>query len=1228
MQQEIVRLRGVTKDAEERVRVKQLLVEIAVRLQAAELDVDKVASAAVPLAEDQPSAEAVERMQRATNSANNKLTTTIKLVEVKLKSAQGFLKEELQGMRGRLAQAEKKLNDVSLAAKMHKERLEAADLVALTAEQVEKAEAEMMRTEEAELPFLKGIEVLSAKEAQTALGDCEAAATAAQKAITAARTFAIQKLGEAKGFTDTIADACTKELMALQKRLDAGATRLTEVKKDTAERRRKTQMQASAEKVSEVEAAVKKLSEEMEAFADDKLGQITQDDARRACEEIANAEQEAQQAVTDAKKFLAARMQEMKAFSEAQRAPMAADLTKLQQKLTQHQVDLAKLSKQCTEREQRFVAQRLLQEATATHETLKADIDNATKVSALILGDDKTEFLKLLCVQAAVDGMRAYLKKTGGDADALHAEIAKGGKEIDSKAFAEFVTKLPELTGKDDASFSEKQLTTVFNAVAGGAKKLPLAQFKSLFHERRVCKSRTSLSDAAHDGKALGFLEIGEGVEVLDQKGAEDGSDCLVKVMVERDGTVAWMSAKTSEGTAALATRPLGAGRAESVEAYVSAVHAHCVAAAEYADRKTAEVASVKQGPLAEVKAKLLQLRTKVSQEQTRVDHLKKRVVSTKAELLQERKVEVQKVQEVRCKAFAERSVKEATAVVTAAEETATKAAAGLKKGGNVEELRLAELITMKTTADKTFQTLAEAKAAITKETDAHEVYKGASRNLLLEARVELTKLAARVTAAEAKVRTATEAAQAVYVEKVGQAKKNARDALRTSAQASRKDSDALFEQITGKKAEMTMVQFQEFMGTLRDHNLDAAQLKLVFQEFAPNGMRKPTFAKALQQFCTCARSIAITADFDMLGGSVRKLEVGELFEVLEGPREDAEKQLERVRGRALRDDATGWVTVQGNQGTPFLKHTMKPYLWCTREHALHEKADEKSATIRQLQRDELLELLEGPREQAAEPALLLRGCASKDGVIGWITLRDKTGVNATTSDKLYVCRSTTALTDVFDIKACQVVRKVDIGETLEILPGQKEKVDEKTGITRLQFKAVRDGKEGWVTLKGNQGTVFVEPSQSHYVLSKAAELREASTADAPVVRELKKGEAFEALDTPVEEKAEGQLIVRARAQEDAKGGWILFRGAPAPLRPWKPLYTCKAPVALTPTLAAKGADAVRRAEPGEVFEIVDGPTLDKTSSSRRVRCATASEGVIGWATIRDTHGMALLQVA
>merc|ERR1712008_119212 len=51
----------------------------------------------------------------------------------------------------------------------------------------------------------------------------------------------------------------------------------------------------------------------------------------------------------------------------------------------------------------------------------------------------------------------------------------------------------------------------------------------------------------------------------------------------------------------------------------------------------------------------------------------------------------------------------------------------------------------------------------------------------------------------------------------------------------------------------------------------------------------------------------------------IRRMDVGEVMEVLQGPMLDPSVGVYRIRGQALKDDETGWVTVSGNQGITFL---------------------------------------------------------------------------------------------------------------------------------------------------------------------------------------------------------------------------------------------------------------------------------------------------------------------
>mmetsp|Transcript_76026 Transcript_76026/g.180923 ORF Transcript_76026/g.180923 Transcript_76026/m.180923 type:complete len:1205 (+) Transcript_76026:81-3695(+) len=356
LQQEVVKLKTATKDAEEKIRVKQLLVEVVSALQAAEGEVSRVASVAVTITvgNEPPSLDAVEKLDRQSSSAEGKLKATAKVVEVKLRSADGLLKEELVGMKKRIDVADSKLQEVLRSAKDQKEKALAANLVAQAAQRVSQAEAALQEALSAEAPFLKGIEGMSAAIWQSAISTCEEKAAIAQKAITDSRKWIGEQLAAAKASAAASADSSAKDLEPLRKRLDTAASKLAELKRDMAERRRRTQMQESSEKVKAVEAAVQKMATALATLPEDRLSLLPPEEASRVREEVADAQQEALDGCNDARKFVSQRLQEAKTFSEAQRGAMVAELSKLQSRLTHCQVELSKLQKMAEEREIRY----------------------------------------------------------------------------------------------------------------------------------------------------------------------------------------------------------------------------------------------------------------------------------------------------------------------------------------------------------------------------------------------------------------------------------------------------------------------------------------------------------------------------------------------------------------------------------------------------------------------------------------------------------------------------------------------------------------------------------------------------------------------------------------------------------------------------------------------------------------------------------------------------------
>merc|ERR1712060_883991 len=81
--------------------------------------------------------------------------------------------------------------------------------------------------------------------------------------------------------------------------------------------------------------------------------------------------------------------------------------------------------------------------------------------------------------------------------------------------------------------------------------------------------------------------------------------------------------------------------------------------------------------------------------------------------------------------------------------------------------------------------------------------------------------------------------------------------------------------------------------------------------------------------------------------------------------------------------------------------------------------------------------------------------------------------VYAEANSNLYTCTQIVAMGDGEDIKSCKVIRKLDVGEFFEASGPVVE--DSESQVSRLPGKALKDGKDGWVTLRGNDEVLLCE---------------------------------------------------------------------------------------------------------------------------------------------------------
>jgi len=140
------------------------------------------------------------------------------------------------------------------------------------------------------------------------------------------------------------------------------------------------------------------------------------------------------------------------------------------------------------------------------------------------------------------------------------------------------------------------------------------------------------------------------------------------------------------------------------------------------------------------------------------------------------------------------------------------------------------------------------------------------------------------------------------------------------------------------------------------------------------------------------------------------------------------------------------------------------------------------SKTLRRLEPEEVIEIIEGPVKEETVDVMRVRALVMKDALDGWITLSGNQGtVFLEEGGNLFKVVKETILTDSFELKEGgestrklkDTTRKLKPGEVVEVREWPRK--EETSGLMRMQCRTKSDGRVGWATTVGNQGTVFLE---------------------------------------------------------------------------------------------------------------------------------------------------------
>jgi len=387
---------------------------------------------------------------------------------------------------------------------------------------------------------------------------------------------------------------------------------------------------------------------------------------------------------------------------------------------------------------------------------------------------------------------------------------------------------------------------------------------------------------------------------------------------------------------------------------------------------------------------KFLFLKQKVAIAKSEAESRKRR-----AEELEQKKLAEEKRQEV------EQSIEEVKKKVEEMEAQLTKAEEDLK--ALTKDEAASESITAGTEkAEAGAKEVQDTLAAATQQLQQVEETCGELQELKRLVRRDVTSLQEKLKQVEAHLEKLSALAKASRdqasekaLEAAQKLKTQVVTALRSAMTSQGKDGEELFEAINGGKP-LSLESLKTFVKGLDGFGESETHLDKVFEEVAGSleaTVEKEPFLDLIRLYYKCVKGTVLSEDITIKSKTVRRLDVGEVLEVLAGPSKDDGANVERVRCLAVQDGATGWATIAGNQGTPFLVQGGNIFssVGETPLTAGPSEEGDDASEVRKLSAGEVFEMLQFQTKEGEGPRRG-RGKAKLDGATGWVTIADKDG--------------------------------------------------------------------------------------------------------------------------------------------------------------------------------------------------------------------------------------------
>eukprot|EP00928_Gymnodinium_smaydae_P062580 TRINITY_DN4640_c0_g4_i3.p1 TRINITY_DN4640_c0_g4~~TRINITY_DN4640_c0_g4_i3.p1 ORF type:complete len:1025 (-),score=220.06 TRINITY_DN4640_c0_g4_i3:391-3012(-) len=351
-----------------------------------------------------------------------------------------------------------------------------------------------------------------------------------------------------------------------------------------------------------------------------------------------------------------------------------------------------------------------------------------------------------------------------------------------------------------------------------------------------------------------------------------------------------------------------------------------------------------------------------------------------------------------------EKKMEDVTTLVTNVDEALKEVEASTSTlSSRAADVNSKEMVSLADGADET--------VAATKEkiANAREVVQGLSINDMPELtevfQTEIRKLNSRVASFDVRLNKVVASASKVRegvarkeIKELEQLRKRALKLVRYHQGETNLNVTNLYSEFdTNKDDHVDEQEFATFFKTCKrppsdgeEQDVSAEDLSRLFSYFDEDdqgNIPKDTFMSYITSYMKVVAETAVTDSLDIKASTtLRRLDVAEVCEVLEGPVREEATEMERLRVRLLRDGLEGWVTPVGNQGTKFLEP------WESRMKVLKEtivthafELGDSSKTLRKLKQGEQVEMRQWMKKDDASGLTRMR-VRTEDGKVGWAT--------------------------------------------------------------------------------------------------------------------------------------------------------------------------------------------------------------------------------------------------